>query len=92
MDCDNDCGKSAQYLLFIQEIIECSHCEAPLYTKDFQLAICGKKCKALYWHIDEWKVTGNNVEADIFMEDSECDHCGQRNDPNAIFRGEKISQ
>lgn len=84
------CEKPAKYTIHLKKPrIYCGHCREPLYERE-NINICGKNCRGLYWTIEDFKVIGNNVRMEIFMEDSECSECGMRNDPGETFVGCRV--
>jgi hypothetical protein len=92
------CEKQAKYRLRLVDDELCEKCGQVIERAgDCELVICslsgGKKaCKGTYWSIERFKISGNTVKADVFMEDSECSHCGTRNDPIATFFGVVLKQ
>ncbi len=78
---DDECPKQSLHLLTLQEDHRCYACNALLHKRGWKMKLCGKDCKEMFWSIEKW----NANTVDIFMEDSECMSCGQRNDPSGHF-------
>lgn len=82
------CHKPATYDLRLAAPVHCWWCKESLVPEDTRILLCSTQCRGPCWPFESFSATGDDVVADVVMEDVECGHCGRRNDPVGEFRGQ----
>ena len=89
--CETCSSKPARYQLTLTENVYCPHCNYLKYKAGKEtMTICDLHCP--YWTPDNCKYDSINkkIEVTYCMEKDECNNCGQRDFPEALFKGSKI--
>lgn len=85
------CKKNpVKYILDLSEDVVCSRCKHVKYAQgSIFLNICSTLCDGLYWSIDTYLTHKSNPHPKFMfcLEKDECNMCGQRDHPRALFSG-----
>lgn len=79
-----------KYRLVLQHDVFCPYCNYLKYKKDkTTMMLCNPDCEGLYWIRDEYLTAKNAkyIEVSYGLEKDECNKCGRRDYPGAIFAG-----
>jgi len=82
-----------RYKLYLDEDVKCPHCKHIKYTKKSEkLFLCSTTCPGLYWWPVEYLTPKNTKDTKVIycLEKDECNKCGKRDFPEALFVGEYL--
>src|ERR1700685_3727755 len=85
--------ENVRYKLALDNQIKCPHCQYIKYNKkDLRLNLCSTQCKSLYWSPVEYLTPKGSKDVKVIycLEKDECNNCGLRDFPGALFVGKYL--